>query len=73
MLEILQNKIEVIAEKYADLVDRRLESVLSKSEVDDSAMSEINDGFRILNHAAAALERIERLHRGNDASVLKND
>lgn len=73
MVEILQNKIEVIAGKYADLVDKRLESVLSKSEVDSIAMSEINDVFRILNHAAAALERIGRLHRGNDASVSKND
>lgn len=73
MLRILQSKIEVIAGKYADLVDKRLESVLSKSEIDDASLSEISDGFRILNHAAAALERIERLYRGNDASARKND
>lgn len=61
ILQSLQNKVGIIAEKYADLVDRQLESALSKSEADKIEITEINDGIRILHHVAAALERIERL------------
>lgn len=72
MYETLKSKIETIASGYADLVDTRIRRA-TKNELDDgTAMTEINDGIRMLNHIAATLERIDRLHRGNDASGLNN-
>ena len=68
MLEILQSKVEAIADKYAELVERRLVAALKESEIESTAMCEINDGIRVLNHMAATLERIVRIQRGNDST-----
>lgn len=68
MLSNLQIKVEIIAEKYADLVDNRIQAAIDEKEVDSTALTEINDGIRILNHVASTLEKIVRLQRGNDAS-----
>lgn len=70
MLSNLQSKVEAIAEKYADLVDNRIQAAIDEKEVDSAAMTEINDGIRILNHAASTLERIARLQRGDDANGI---
>lgn len=65
-MQTLQSKIEAIAEKYAELVEKKLIASLLENEVDSVAMCEINDGIRMLNHVASTLERIDRLNRSND-------
>lgn len=60
-IENLESKVEGIAEKYADLIEKRLTAALNENEVESSAMVEINDGIRMLNHVAATLERISKL------------
>lgn len=55
MLSNLQSKVETIAEKYADLVDNRIQVAIDEKEIDSTALTEINDGIRILNHAASTL------------------
>ncbi|WP_024346545.1 hypothetical protein [Lacrimispora indolis] len=67
-MKTLESKVKTIAEKYADLVEKRLNSALKESDVESSAMCEINDGIRMLNHVAATLERISRLNRGNETN-----
>lgn len=60
-IENLERKVEGIAEKYADLIEKRLTAALNENEVESSAMVEINDGIRMLNHVVATLERISKL------------
>lgn len=67
-MEKLKIKIEDIAFKYAELTEKRLLAALCEPETDSLAMSEINDGIRMLNHIASTLERIDRLERGNETS-----
>lgn len=73
MLNVLRSKVEMIAENYADLVAGRLQKAILKSEVNSTAMTEINEGIRMLNHVASTLERIDRLGRGNDADGSTKD
>lgn len=68
MLNNLQTKVETIAEKYADLVDNRIQSAINEKEVDGIAMIEINNGIRMLNHVASTLERIVRIQHGDNVS-----
>lgn len=70
MLNNLQTKVEAIAEKYADLVDNRIESAINEKEVDSTAMKEINDGVRMLNCVAATLERIAHIQHSEDTVTL---
>ena len=58
-------KMEIIAEKYADLVIKRMDYELSKKEVVN--LYEIADCMRMVNHLAAAMQKIENLRHGNDA------
>lgn len=67
-MKILKTKVEEIALKYAEIVEKRLIAALSEDETDSTALGEINDGIRMLNHIAATLERIDRLNRGNEPS-----
>lgn len=59
-MEMLENKIKSIANKYADLIERRIETAINEG-TDSTAMCEINDGIRMLNHITSTLERIKRL------------
>lgn len=62
MLEGFKSKIETIAEEYADVVEKRIQTAIYESEINSTAMLEINEGIRMLNHVAATLERIDRLN-----------
>lgn len=64
-METFTAKIQVIAEKYADLVIKRMDYELSKKEVVN--LYEIADCMRMMNHLAAAMQKIENLRHGNDA------
>lgn len=68
MYENLLKKVETISETYADLVDLRIRSAARGELTDATVMSEANDGIRLLAHITATLERVDRLHRGNDAN-----
>lgn len=67
-MENLKTKIENIADKYADLVEKRLTTVVQQDVVESTAMYEINDGIRMLNHVTTTLEKINRLNNGNQTN-----
>lgn len=60
-MDKMRLRIEEIAIKYADLVEKRIQEALDAKMVGSAAMNEVNDGIRMLNHVAATLERIVRL------------
>jgi len=62
-----KEKVEKIAENYADLVDLRIRRAKESELVDATVMAEINEGIRMLGHISATLERVDRMNRGNDA------
>ncbi|WP_148206725.1 hypothetical protein [Desulfitobacterium hafniense] len=65
MYEGLKTKVKSIAEKYADLVDKRISTALQSELVDATVMNEITDGVRMLAHVTTTLEKVDRLSRGN--------
>lgn len=66
MYEALKNKTEAIAEKYADLIEKRLNMALN-DEVDlCEAMEQIEGGIKMLGYLVAAIERMNRTSHGND-------
>ncbi len=69
MCELLRKKAEAIAESYADIVALRIQAALSESEIDSTAMMEINDGIRMLSHLSTTLQKIEYLRRNNDTTM----
>lgn len=58
---VLRERVERIAEKYADLVERKLDDALQKGSVSASEFEEIKDGIRMLNHVMSALRQVEGL------------
>ncbi|MCB6992928.1 hypothetical protein LI177_05435 [bacterium 210820-DFI.6.37] len=58
------DRIERIAEKYAELTEARIDAALKKREdVDSDAMYEINDGIRMLNHIATTWLKMDQLNK----------
>jgi len=70
MNEKLKVKIETIAEHYADLIDVRIQKASNAELCDTTVMTEINEGIRMLHHAVAALERIDRMDHGDETDSL---
>ena len=70
VLPALEQRIVKIAENYASLIEKRLLEALKETEEASTAMLEINDGIRMLNHVAATLEKISRLSQDNDKGGL---
>ncbi len=56
-----KEKVENIAEKYAVMVERNIDAKLAAGKTGDEDLREVNEGIRLLNHVANALERIDRL------------
>ncbi|WP_301010559.1 hypothetical protein [Anaerotignum lactatifermentans] len=54
-------KVERIAEKYADLVEKKLDESLQKGPISATEFEEIKDGIRMLNHVMSALRQVEGL------------
>ena len=72
MLEVLQKKVEGVAEDYTDLIKTQIMQVKkttgndgSDVRVDSNSMETIYEGIRTLNHVASVLERIDRIQRRN--------
>lgn len=72
MLEVLQKKVEGVAEDYTDLIKAQIMQVKkitgndgSDVRVDSNSMETIYEGIRTLNHVASVLERIDRIQRRN--------
>lgn len=64
-MELLKNKMCDISLDYADCVKKRMEHYLKEDEFESTALEEINQGIRMLNHVTAAVERIVRLQGEN--------
>lgn len=73
VLPALEQRIFKIAENYASLIEKRLLEALKETEEASTAMLEINDGIRMLNHVAATLEKISRLSQDNDKAACNQD
>lgn len=65
MYDRLKIKVEAIAEKYADLVDKRISTALREDLETGVVMTEVTDGIRMLAHVATTLERIDRMRHSN--------
>lgn len=66
MYESLKAKTETIAEKYADLIEKRLTMTLN-NEVDMcEAMEQIEGGIKMLGYLVTAIDRMNRVSHGND-------
>lgn len=71
MYQGLRDKVEHIAEQYADLVDLRIRHA-KESELEDATVStEILEAIRMLSHIAATLERVDRLHHNNSVDTIQ--
>lgn len=66
MYEALKSKTESIAEKYADLIEKRLNLALSNDAEVCTAMEQIEGGVKMLGYLLTALERMTRISHGND-------
>lgn len=69
MYQLFQKKVKKIAESYADVIDKRIQTATKEDEIDSTVMMEINDGIRLLNHISATLQKIEYLNRGNGTGI----
>lgn len=58
---MLRERVERIAEKYADLVEKKLDESLQKGPISSTEFEEIKDGIRMLNHVMSALRQVEGL------------
>ena len=66
MYEALKSKTESIAEKYADLIEKRLNLALNNDKEVYAAMEQIEGGVKMLGYLLTALERMSRISHGND-------
>lgn len=68
-MDELRQRIEEIAKKYAECVDRLLEEELKKEDpLTTEELVSIGNGFSLLNHAMAAIERTARLQNAGEQS-----
>lgn len=58
-------RMERIAEKYSELIEKRLENAIKSDTVDTTEMLEINEGIRMIAYAATTILKINQLNRGN--------
>ena len=72
MLETLKKKVENIAEKYADLVEKNIEETIKKGNIDGCKMNEINDGIRMLNHVAGTLQKLSACDERTSEALNKD-
>ena len=54
-------RLERIADKYAELTERRLETALEAELLDGTVMAEINDGIRMIAYAVTTIQRIKSI------------
>lgn len=59
----LKKKVESIAEKYADLVEKRIDNT---EELTGENLKDIYSGIQMLGHIAMTFERLSRMENGND-------
>lgn len=68
MYKPLHRKVLNISEKYADLVEKRIENAVKADCVDQEEFESILEGIRILHHAVVLLTKIDRLCNGSYTS-----
>lgn len=59
----VRKTVERIAEKYADLVEQRIEST---EELTGTDLRDIYDGIQMLGHIVATLERFSRMRNATE-------
>ncbi len=65
MINLLIKKIEGIAERYADLVEKKINETQGKDSIGSNDFSEINEGIRMLNHLAGTLQKLSTCDGNN--------
>jgi hypothetical protein len=58
VVDLLIKKIEGIAGRYADLVEKKINEAKEKDSIGSNDFSEINEGIRMLNHLAGTLQKL---------------
>lgn len=61
----LKTATEEIAQKYATLIEKRLDAALKNELPVDVAMGEINEGIKMMGYLITAIERMGRSTSGN--------
>jgi hypothetical protein len=69
MLEVFREKVETIAEEYADLVEKTITEAKEAEVLEREKLNEINEGIRLLNYVANTIERIDRLNRWDNLDL----
>lgn len=64
----LHRKVLSASEKYADLVEKRIENAVKADCLDQEEFENILEGIRILHHAVVMLTKIDRLCNGSYTS-----
>lgn len=65
MTKKIATRMENIAEKYSELVEKRLETAIKSNDTSTTEMLEINEGIRMIAYAATTILKINQLNRGN--------
>lgn len=60
MYDVLKKKVESIAERYAELIEKRISKALGDDITEYEAMSEIENGIKMLGYLITALDRMNR-------------
>lgn len=55
---VFEEKVKSIAEKYAELVEKKLLNALGDEVAESTALTDINEGIRMLHHTVVMIERI---------------
>ncbi len=64
----LEEKIIAVAKKYADLVEKQIDTAMNTDE--EVNYESIQEGIRIINHISSALWRLGACEKGSEAPVL---
>ena len=66
----MKSRTGAIAEKYADLIEKRLDIALSDDADLQNAMEQIEGGIKMLGYLITAIERMERFNKENQNGGL---
>ncbi len=65
-MKTLKSQVESIAQKYADLVEKRIDGT---NELTGDNLNDIYSGIQMLGHIVMTLERFSRIENGIDTAA----
>ena len=65
-MKTLKSQVESIAQKYADLVEKRIDGT---NELTGDNLNDIYSGIQMLGHIVMTLERFSRIENGIDIAA----